>query len=130
MRSTAAARLFLGALIGASALPAGAQEHPARRVANIVSVAVEEYAKAVDAQGKLISAQEYQESNDFLVDAKRAAERLGGANAVAARTLLDSIAKAVNEKRPPAALDSLQQRFADVLGNEAKLELPQQPLNL
>ena len=34
-----------------SATPASAQEHPARRVANIVSVAVEEYGKAVDDQG-------------------------------------------------------------------------------
>ena len=54
------------------ALPASAQEHPARRAANVVSVAVEEYAKAVDARGRLISAQEYQETNEFLVDAKRA----------------------------------------------------------
>ena len=33
-----------------AAAPASAQEHPARRVANIVSVAVEEYGKAVDGQ--------------------------------------------------------------------------------
>jgi high-affinity iron transporter len=109
---------------------ARAQEHPARRVANIVSVAVEEYGKAVDAQGHLISAQEYQEANDFLTDARRAAERLSGGNAVAARALLDSVAAAVATKRPPASLDSLQARFAAILGNEAKLELPTQPLDL
>ncbi|CAN5174373.1 hypothetical protein BH09GEM1_BH09GEM1_38340 [soil metagenome] len=109
---------------------AGAQEHPARRVANIVSVAVEEYGKAVDAQGRLISAQEYQEANDFLTDARRAAERLSGSNAVAARALLDSVAAAVAAKRPPASLDSLEVRFAALLGNEAKLELPSQPLDL
>jgi high-affinity iron transporter len=108
----------------------GAQEHPARRVANIVSVAVEEYGKAVDDRGRLISAQEYQEANDFLVDAKRAAQRLSGNDATAARALLDSIAAAVAAKRPPAALDSLERRFADLLGNEAKLELPRQPLDL
>ena len=106
-------------------LPASAQEHPARRVANIVSVAVEEYGKAVDDQGRLISAQEYQEANDFLVDAKRAADRLSGANAAPARALLDSIAAAVAAKRPPAdgrlARDSASPRL---LGNEAKLELP------
>src|SRR3954463_11460148 len=105
----------IGALLGA---PLGAQEHPARRVANIVSVAVEEYGKAVDDRGRLISAQEYQEANDFLVDAKRAAQRLSGADAAAARALLDSIAAAVMAKRPPATLDSLQRRFADLLGNE------------
>src|SRR3954462_2294239 len=89
------------------AIPAAAQEHPARRVANIVSVAVEEYGKAVDAQGRLISAQEYSETNDFLIDAKRAADRLSGASAIPARALLDSIAAAVLAKRSPAALDSL-----------------------
>ena len=112
------------------AAPAAAQEHPARRVATIVSVAVEEYAKAVDAQGRLISAQEYQEANDFLADARKAAERLSGDNASAARALLDSVAAAVRAKRPPASLDSLERRFAAILGNEAKLELPNQPLDL
>jgi high-affinity iron transporter len=119
---------LLGALLIAS--PAVAQEHPARRVANIVSVAVQEYAKAVDGQGRLISAQEYQEANDFLSDARKAAERLSGDNAAAARALLDSVADAVRAKRPPAALDSLELRFAAILGNEAKLELPSQPLDL
>ena len=36
-----------------------AQESPARRVANIVSVAVEEYRKGVDESGRLISRDEY-----------------------------------------------------------------------
>jgi high-affinity iron transporter len=112
------------------ALPASAQEHPARRAANVVNVAVEEYAKAVDARGRLISAQEYQEANEFLVDAKRAAERLSGASALPARALLDSIAAAVAAKKPPASVDSLEQRFAAVLGSEAKLELPVTALNL
>ena len=119
---------LLGVL--SAAFPAGAQEHPARRVANIVSVAVEEYGKAFDAKGRLISAQEYQEANDFLTDARRAAERLSGDNAAAARALLDSIAAAVRAKRSPAALDSLELRFAALLGSEAKLELPNRPLDL
>ncbi|MES2178441.1 MAG: FTR1 family protein [Gemmatimonadota bacterium] len=119
--------VLLGTLISAR-LPA--QEHPARRVANIVSVAVEEYGKAVDGQGKLISAQEYQEANDFLADARLASERLSGSNAAAARALLDSVAAAVRDKKPPSILDSLEKRFADLLGNEAKLELPRLPLDL
>ena len=110
--------------------PAGAQEHPAQRVASVVSVAVEEYAKAVDAQGRLISAQEYQETSDFLVDARTVAARLPGAQATAARVLLDSIAAAVRAKKPPIVLDSLQQRFAAILGNEAKLDLPKGALDL
>jgi high-affinity iron transporter len=109
---------------------AAAQEHPARRVANIVSVAVEEYAKAVDRNGRLISAQEFQEANDFLADARRAAERLSGQQAASARILLDSIAAAVAARRPPAALDSLEARFAALLGSAAKLELPRRPANL
>ena len=119
---------LLGLLGGATLT--SAQEHPARRVANIVSVAVEEYAKAVNPQGKLIDAQEYAETNDFLVDAKAAAERLSGDKAVAARALLDSLTQAVRAKRPPATLDSLSKRFTDFLGNEGKLELPKKPLDL
>src|SRR3954469_12402476 len=130
MKSTTGFRLLLTALCGVVPLAAGAQEHPARRVANIVSVAVEEYGKAVDGQGRLISGQEFQEANDFLVDARRAADRLSGSNAAPARALLDSIAAAVSAKRPPVAVDSLEKRFAATLGNEAKLELPQGALNL
>ncbi len=114
----------------AAPIALAAQEHPARRVANIVSVAVEEYGKAVDRTGRLVSAQEYQEASDFLVDARRAADRLSGASALPARALLDSIAAAVSARRAPASLDSLQRRFAAVLGNEAKLELPRRPLDL
>ena len=120
--------LLLAAFLVAA--PASAQEHPARRVANIVSVAVEEYAKAVDGQGRLISAQEFQEANDFLVDARRAADRLSGSNAAPARALLDSIAAAVSAKQPPPQVASLEKRFATTLGNEAKLELPMGALNL
>src|SRR5688572_25517955 len=120
--------LLLAACLAAT--PASAQEHPARRVANIVSVAVEEYGKAVDNQGRLVRTQEYREANDFLVDARRAADRLSGSNAAPARALLDSIAEAVAAKRPRAMVDSLAGRFAATLGNEAKLELPKGPLDL
>jgi high-affinity iron transporter len=119
--------LLLAACVTAQA---GAQEHPARRVANIVSVAVEEYGKAVDDRGKLVSTMEYQEANDFLVDARRAADRLSGSNAAPARALIDSIAAAVAAKRPRSTVDSLASRFAATLGNEAKLELPKGALDL
>jgi high-affinity iron transporter len=121
---------FLALAACCVALPASAQEHPARRVANIVNVAIEEYGKAVDSQGRLISAQEYSETNDFLIDAKRSSDRLSGSTAIPARALLDSIVAAVTAKRPPASLDSLQKRFSTILGNEAKLELPRTALDL
>src|SRR5688500_4258983 len=63
-------------LLGAST--AAAQDHPARRLSNIVGVAVEEYAKAVDARGALVSEIEYQEAVDFLADARTVAARLSG----------------------------------------------------
>jgi high-affinity iron transporter len=131
MRSTSILTRFILALAASGvAVPASAQEHPARRVANVVSVAVEEYRKAVDAKGKLVSTLEYQEANDFLVDAKRTAERLSGASATPARAVLDSIAAAVAAKRPPAVVDSLERRFAGFLGNEAKLEMPKTALDV
>src|SRR5690242_21770436 len=89
-----------------------AQEHPVKRVANIVTVALEEYAKGVDDRGRLISAQEYQEAVDFLADARRTAERLPGPRGDSARVLLDSIVAAVNAKQTPARLAALSTRFA------------------
>ena len=120
-------------LLFALALPTsrlGAQEHPVKRVANIVSVALEEYGKGIDDRGRMISAQEYQEAVDFLQDAKRAAERLPGARGDSARALLDSIVVAVNAKRTPATLTELNRRFAASLGTEAALELPKRPLDV
>jgi high-affinity iron transporter len=122
--------LFAALALSAFGRPTAAQEPPARRVANIVSVAVEEYGKGVDKQGRLISAQEYQETNDFLVDAKRAAERLSGSSAAPAQSLLDSIVAAVKAQRPPAAVSELEGRLATVLGNEARLELPSSALDV
>jgi high-affinity iron transporter len=122
--------LFAALFLSAFGRPIAAQEPPARRVANIVSVAVEEYGKAIDKQGRLISAQEYQETNDFLVDAQRSAERLSGSSAAPAQSLLDSIVVAVQARRPPAAVAQLERRFATVLGNEARLELPSSALDV
>jgi high-affinity iron transporter len=104
-------------------------EHPIRRVANIVSVAVEEYKKGVDDNGRLISADEYQEAVGFLNDAREAAGRLPGARAVAARAILDSIIAAMAAKKPPAAIEPMNQRFAAALGSEAALELPRTPID-
>jgi len=115
-------------LAGASAVRA--QEHPVKRVANIVTVALEEYAKGIDDHGRLISAQEYQEAVDFLTDANRTAERLPGPRGDTARVILDSIVAAVHAKQPPSALAALNRLFAAALGSEAALDLPNGPVNV
>src|SRR5881296_3802451 len=117
-----------GLLIGAQS--GVAQEHPVRRVANVVSVAVEEYAKGIDARGRLISAQEYQEAADFLADVKAQAARLAGDRAASARVVLDSIIAAVASRKPPADVKILEQRFAAALGSEAALELPRKAIHV
>ena len=108
---------------------AAQEQQPVQRVANIVSVAVEEYKKGVDDKGRLISADEYQEAVGFLSDARDAAGRLPGDRTVA-RAVLDSIIAAVNAKKPPARLEELGAHFASALGSEAALALPTKPLNL
>jgi FTR1 family protein len=107
-----------------------AQEHPVKRVANIVTVALDEYAKGIDDRGRVISAQEYQEAVDFLADARRTAERLPGARGDSARMLLDSIVVGVRSKQPPDALAALNARFAKSLGSEAALDLPNSPIDI
>ena len=116
--------------IALGATPLSAQEHPVRRVANIVSVAVEEYAKGVDAHGRLISDIEYHEASDFLADARAQATRLPGDRAATARILLDSIIAAVSNRQPPEQVKALEQRFATSLGSEAALELPRKAIDL
>jgi high-affinity iron transporter len=127
MRSRIAVAL-LAAFIGASRL--AAQENPVRRVANIVSVAVEEYARGVDESGKLVLQIEYQEAVDFLADARTQAARLPGDRAAKALAVLDSIVAAVNARRRPSEVKELEQRFAGILGAEAALELPKSILDI
>jgi high-affinity iron transporter len=117
------------ALVGMPAR-ATAQEHPVQRVANIVSVAVEEYGKGIDDKGRLISSGEYQEAVGFLNDARNAATRLPGDRTTSARALLDTIIAAMAAKRPPGELATLNQRFALALGSEAALELPRNRLDV
>ena len=125
LRVAAAIVALLGIVDGA-----GAQEHPAQRVANIVSVAVEEYGKGVDAKGRVASVDEFTEATGFLNDAREAAARLPGGRPVIARALLDSMIAAAAEKRPPAVLEGLGARFAAALGSEAALDLPTRSVNL
>lgn len=102
----------------------GAQEHPAKRLSAIVTVAVDEYGKAVDARGRLVSDLEYREAVDFLADARGVAARLSGERAERARILLDSLVAGVNRRQTPELILALHARFTSALGAEAALDLP------
>ena len=113
-------------------LPAvsAAQEHPARRLSNIVGVAVEEYGKAVDDRGRLTSSTEFQEAVGFLADAKQVAERLAGDRAMSARLVLDTLDAAVVAMRPAAEVMAIHARFTAALGAEGALEMPTRDMNI
>jgi high-affinity iron transporter len=106
-----------------------AQENPAKRLASIVGVAVEEYAKAIDDQGKLISKDEYDETSGFLSDARSVATRLKSYDAAATRAILDTLIDAVARKQPPAVTRQLHQRFMTSLGTAGAMDLPKGPLD-
>jgi high-affinity iron transporter len=106
-----------------------AQENPAKRLSSIVGVAVEEYAKAVDERGKLVSKEEFDETSSFLADARQVAVRLSGYDAVRARAILDSLAAAVAARKPPATVRELHQRFVTALGTAGAMDLPKGPLD-
>ena len=107
-----------------------AQDTPAKRLGNIVAVAVEEYSKGVDAQGRLVAPDEYRETVDFLSDARETASRLSGHNAAAIRAVVDSLAAAVRDTAPPARLDALRGRLALALGPAAEVDAPAAPVDL
>src|SRR5688500_18403782 len=109
---------------------APAQDNSAKRLSSIVSVAVEEYGKAFDASGKLVAQEEYDETTSFLGDAKLVAQRLKGNNAPAAQAILDSMAVAVDAKRPPQDIKALHARFNGALGVAGALYIPNASLDL
>lgn len=113
--------------VATATLPA--QENPAKRLSSIVGVAVEEYAKAVDDHGKLVSKDEFDETYGFLSDASRVAARLSGYDAARTRAILDSLITAVAARKPPSAVRELHQHFATSLGTAGALDLPKAPLD-
>ena len=114
-------------LLAATSL--AAQENQAKRLASIVGVAVEEYAKAVDESGKLISKDEYDETSGFLTDARQIATRLNSYNAPTAQAILDSLIIVVRERKPPAAARELHQHFLGALGTAGAMDLPKAPMD-
>ena len=94
----------------------------------MVAIAADEYGKALDAQGRLISIEEYQEAVGFLNEARSSAGRLP-AERRGAGAILDSLIAAVNAKRPVTEVKALAGRFATALGSSAALDLPKLPLD-
>jgi high-affinity iron transporter len=119
--------LSILSLMAAVALPA--QENPAKRLSSIVGVAVEEYAKAIDEQGNLISKDEFDETYGFLADAKQVATRLNGYDAPATRAILDSLITAVSTRKRPTVVRQFYQLFAASLGTAGAMDLPKGPLD-
>lgn len=107
-----------------------AQERPAKRLADIVSVAFEEYASGIDSAGRLISDVEYQEAVEFLANAREVAARLSGERADSTRVFLDSIASLVQRRVPPATVAPWVDQFMSSLGADAALDLPTRPVDL
>lgn len=106
-----------------------AQENHAKRLSSIVGVAVEEYAKAFDDRGRLISPIEYEETMSFLGDARKVAERLTGYDAPRTRAVLDTMISAVAAKLPPDQIRALHVRFLGSLGEAGAMDLPTAPLD-
>jgi FTR1 family protein len=121
-------RVLLALLVAASV--ARAQEEPGKRLANIVGVAVGEYGKGVDDQGRLISAQEHEEAVGFLRDAKDVAKRLSGGHAATIQATIDTLLAAAESNRPTGELAAIGQRVSLALGSEGALELPAHPIDL
>jgi len=114
-------------LVATATLPA--QENSAKRLSSIVGVAVEEYAKAVDERGKLISKDEFDEAYEFLSEARQVATRLSGYDAARTRAILDSLFAAVAARKPPTAVRELHQHFVASLGTAGAMDLPKGPLD-
>src|SRR5688572_19050029 len=95
------------------------QERPAKRVADIVGVALAEYEKGVDSSGRIVLQLEYDEAVSFLGTARENASRLSGTGADSARLALDSLAAGVARRVPPAALAPWRDMFLTALGADA-----------
>ena len=106
------------------------QETPAKRLSAIVGVAVDEYGKAVDATGQLVSAVELEECTGFLRDAQNLAQQLATANAALTRALLDSLVQTVLRRSPPGELRGLRARFDASLGADGVLDQPTRAITL
>lgn len=127
-----AAVFALGALAAGSLSPraVGAQESPAKRLANVVGVAVDEYGKGVDAQGRIFAPLEYDEAVAFLGDARTIADRVADQRSAALGTIVDEMRVAVRAKVAPSVLEEIHRRLIALLGPDATLDYPSSPVDL
>lgn len=121
------------ALLGLAGVAPGsldAQDSPARRLGNIVGVALDEYGKGVDASGAIVLQLEYDEAVAFLDDAHALVARVDDARAPQLAALIDRLRRDVAERVAPAALESVHAEFVALLGPDASLDFPTQALDL
>ena len=107
-----------------------AQETPAKRLASIAGVAVEEYAKGVDAKGRVFAALEYEEATTFLEDARGLADRVADGRGPSLATILDAMRVATRAKVAPDSLAVLHGRLVAILGPDAALDYPLSAIDL
>lgn len=120
-------RAFTALVLGATVL--SAQGNPAKRLSSIVSVAIEEYGKAFDDNGRLVAPLEYAETTDFLKDAAEVAKNLKSYSAGTTRALLDTLSRAVAAKRPVPEVRAIYARFSASMGRSGAIDLPTAPLD-
>jgi len=120
-----AATVILGGPVASTA-----QESPARRLASIVGVAVDEYQKGMDERGQIVLQLEYDEAVAFLADAKTVAGRVSDGRAPRLVALVEQLQALVARKAPPAELAPVQQKLTELLGPDASLDFPTAPVDL
>jgi high-affinity iron transporter len=120
------------ALLALAVIPAAsaAQESPARRLANIVGVAVDEYQKGVDASGAIVLQMEYDEAVAFLADARTVASRVADDRAPKLVALVEELQGAIARRVPPAEILPTQNKLIELLGPDASLDFPTEPVDL
>ncbi len=120
----------LFALIIAGATSAAAQDSPAKRLASIAGVAVEEYTKGVDENGQIFAQLEYDEATTFLADARALTARISDGREDSLATILDTMRVAVAERVPPSELSALHAQLVALLGPDAALDYPTESIDL
>ena len=124
--------IYASALVALALAPASAdaQESPARRLANIVGVAVDEYQKGVDAAGLIVLQLEYDEAVAFLNDARDVAARVTDDRAPKLVALVIELQKAVARRARPEQLLATRDALITLLGPDASLDFPTEPIDL